>query len=472
MLRHGSDGSSQAGRGDAGNRICYRHEPMVYRLFILASVLLLSSCSSVPTADYRPMPRMPDEVHPAPISLTALQYAVPTGAQVGSLGAGLCLVKQPVGRTDLRGAIVQKDIKEAFHDTLQAEGYDTGGGDSLIFPEEIENDEARTEYRVGAQIIEARADLCEASAAVLGLTPTPGIAGKLHLKIRWHVFDSLHQTTVYHTETEGFAERRLPNPEGAALLMTDAFAMAAHNLGADPDFQRLIVDGIRPPQGRNAVQEPERPRRFNPSETVALQNRPLSHTPFTDHAEASRRTAVLVQTADGHGSGFFIAPDGYILTNAHVVGGALHVRIVTADRQAALIAEVVRSDPARDVALLRLMAPLAEPAPVLPIRTDWPTVGTRVYLVGAPRDPRLQDSVTSGIVSAWRRHFAVIGTHQDFIQSDVNAQPGNSGGPLLDENGNIVGMTDIGTEIDGNATGLNYFIPIGEALDALRVTLQ
>jgi S1-C subfamily serine protease len=197
----------------------------------------------------------------------------------------------------------------------------------------------------------------------------------------------------------------------------------------------------------------------------------LSSAPFTSHADADRRAAVMVQGGAGHGSGFFIDKRGDILTNAHVVGDALHVRIVLADREKEAVGEVLRSDKARDVALVRLMDETAVPA-VLPFRKDWPGVGEKVYAIGAPRDTRLQDSVTSGIVSAWRKNFAVMGARQDFIQSDVTVQPGNSGGPLLDQNGNIVALADAGLMSNDNSTGLNYFIPIEEALNALGITLQ
>ena len=108
----------------------------------------------------------------------------------------------------------------------------------------------------------------------------------------------------------------------------------------------------------------------------------------------------------------------------------------------------------------------------LPIRLDWPEVGEDIYAIGTPYDhKRLDGTLSKGIISAHRRNFKYEGVRQNFIQSDVEIHAGNAGGPLLDEYGNIIGITAEGyidTETSfGN--GLNLFIPIREALDTLGI---
>jgi S1-C subfamily serine protease len=175
-----------------------------------------------------------------------------------------------------------------------------------------------------------------------------------------------------------------------------------------------------------------------------------------------RRAVATVVVEGGHGSGFFVGGAGHLITNAHVVEG-LHfvtVRLVTGRE---LVGEVLRRDPERDVALVRV----EEAVPGLPVRGPEPNVGEEVYAVGAPLEKALHTTVSRGIVSAYRTDPK----GQRLIQGDVNVLPGNSGGPLVDDRGNVVGLTVSGRLLDGVPSGINFFIPIHDALDRLHVTL-
>ena len=172
---------------------------------------------------------------------------------------------------------------------------------------------------------------------------------------------------------------------------------------------------------------------------------------------------VTVRTAAGHGSGFFIDSEGYLLTNEHVVEDASLVRIILrTGRQ--VVGEVVRSDSRRDVALVRVEE---TNVPAVTVTFSEPEVGTEIFALGAPRDEELSGSVTKGIVSAYRVQDGLR-----FIQSDVNVQPGNSGGPIVNEAGQVIGITSKGMLIGGVAAGINYFIPISDALDALGIDIS
>lgn len=171
-------------------------------------------------------------------------------------------------------------------------------------------------------------------------------------------------------------------------------------------------------------------------------------------------SVVVVLTGDGHGSGFLVSNDGYILTNAHVVGSSRSVVVRWTDGFESQ-GEVIRSHEARDVALIKTNPHGRQP---LALRRGPPTPGTNVYAVGTPLDPKLQGSLTKGIVSANR-----IMDGFSFIQSDVAVTHGNSGGPLLDEKSVVVGITDLSFEPDGKPANINLFIPIGDALDFLNL---
>jgi S1-C subfamily serine protease len=125
--------------------------------------------------------------------------------------------------------------------------------------------------------------------------------------------------------------------------------------------------------------------------------------------------------------------------------------------------EVVRVDKRRDVALIKT-SPHSRPA--LALRPSLAQTGEVAYAIGSPLDPKFQGTLTRGIVSAVRIYDGL-----NFVQIDVNVNPGNSGGPLLDESGRVIAITDLGIQPQGIPTGINLFIPIGDALDFLNLKL-
>lgn len=149
--------------------------------------------------------------------------------------------------------------------------------------------------------------------------------------------------------------------------------------------------------------------------------------------------------AVGQGTGFFIHAEGYIVTNAHVVGPAREIRITTSDRRV-YAAEIVGADPETDIALLRVIAPpgarSAVRFPVLSFADSEDVLpGEWVVAIGNPFG--LNHTVTAGIVSAVGRRDMVTALqlgYADFIQIDAAINFGNSGGPLLNMQGHVIGM--------------------------------
>ena len=160
----------------------------------------------------------------------------------------------------------------------------------------------------------------------------------------------------------------------------------------------------------------------------------------------------------GVGSGFIVSPDGYILTNAHVVDGAKTVDVKLTDRRE-FVAKVIGSDPKSDVALIKIEA---KDLPVVRIgRAADVKPGQWVVAVGSPFG--FENSVTAGIVSAKSRSLPGDG-YVPFIQTDVAVNPGNSGGPLFDMNGNVVGINSQIYSQTGGYMGLSFAIPIDAAM--------
>ncbi|RPH66385.1 MAG: Do family serine endopeptidase [Burkholderiales bacterium] len=160
----------------------------------------------------------------------------------------------------------------------------------------------------------------------------------------------------------------------------------------------------------------------------------------------------------GQGSGFIVSEDGLILTNAHVVRDARNVTVKLADRRE-FEASVLGVDPATDVAVLRIQASglptvqLGDPSQL--------AVGDYVLAIGSPFG--FEQSATSGIVSAKGRSLPGD-TFVPFIQTDVAVNPGNSGGPLFDARGRVVGINSQIYSRTGGYQGLSFAIPIDVAV--------
>ena len=159
----------------------------------------------------------------------------------------------------------------------------------------------------------------------------------------------------------------------------------------------------------------------------------------------------------GAGSGFIVSPDGVILTNAHVVRDADEVTVKLQDRRE-YRAKVLGSDPKTDVAVLKIDA---KNLPVVPLgNTRNLQVGEWVLAIGSPYG--LESTVTAGVVSAKGRNIDQNGVQ--FIQTDVAVNPGNSGGPLFNTRGEVVGINSQIYSQTGGYQGLSFAIPIDVAV--------
>ena len=164
------------------------------------------------------------------------------------------------------------------------------------------------------------------------------------------------------------------------------------------------------------------------------------------------------QEQAGLGSGVIISPDGYILTNNHVVEGADDIEVTLTDSRQAK-AKIIGTDPETDLAILRIEL---DKLPVIVLgNSDDISVGDRVLAIGNPFG--VGQTVTSGIISALGRSQLGINTFENFIQTDAAINPGNSGGALVDINGNLVGINTAIYSRSGGSMGIGFAIPVSTA---------
>jgi serine protease Do len=171
------------------------------------------------------------------------------------------------------------------------------------------------------------------------------------------------------------------------------------------------------------------------------------------------------QRSMGQGSGFIISPDGYIMTNNHVVGDADQVTVTLLDGRE-YKAKLIGTDPPTDVAIIKIDE---TDLPFLGFAdSDKLEVGDWVLAFGNPFG--LSHTLTAGIVSAKGRSGMGLNEYENFIQTDAAINPGNSGGPLVDLDGKVVGMNTAIFSRNGGYMGIGFAIPINMA-DRIRQQL-
>jgi serine protease Do len=194
---------------------------------------------------------------------------------------------------------------------------------------------------------------------------------------------------------------------------------------------------------------------------MAFDNQGDQNDPFQDFFRQFRGNVPRTFRTESLGSGFIIRPDGYIVTNNHVVDGASDVTVKLSDGRH-FPAKVVGRDKRTDLALLKIDA---RDLPVIAFGdSDKLQVGEPVMAIGNPFG--LEGTVTTGIVSAKGRVIGE-GPYDDFIQTDASINPGNSGGPLVNQAGQVVGIDTAIVSQSGGSVGIGFAIPINGAKSIL-----
>jgi serine protease Do len=184
------------------------------------------------------------------------------------------------------------------------------------------------------------------------------------------------------------------------------------------------------------------------------ENGPQGQDPFEQFRRFFGQNMPREYKQHGLGSGVIVSPDGYILTNNHVVGNAEDIHVTLMDKRE-FTAKVIGKDPKTDLALIKIDS--KEPLPVAPLGdSNYAEVGDWVIAIGNPFGFSL--TVTAGIVSAKGRILG--GDYDDFIQTDASINPGNSGGPLFNSTGQVIGINSVIYSKTGTNNGIGFAIPI------------
>jgi serine protease Do len=335
------------------------------------------------------------------------------------------------------------DLERIFRAEIATAGMAVSGDPTNLF----EQDRKSSDIQVGALVTALEATFCAKKSlkdAVLE-NDRLTISGSARMTIEWQVYSALQGKVIARVPTTGSYETKAGLDGGNVVIIQRAFADSVRALASNSAFRQAVMTSEAATLSPRATSLP------------ILAARPGSRTP----AEASSAVA-QVFVGEATGSAFLISPEGYLLTNHHVVGDASRVRLRWSDRTE-VIADVVRSDRRRDVALLHIASATRS---ALTVRRDQPAAGEPVIAIGTPLSNDFLNTVTRGVVSGGR-----VVEGQSFVQSDVAVDHGNSGGPLLDDKGRVIAITDWGYAPDGVSHNLNFFIPIDDALKALAIDL-
>ena len=192
---------------------------------------------------------------------------------------------------------------------------------------------------------------------------------------------------------------------------------------------------------------------------------------FNPHAGDPRFEPFLGQRRNepqaGLGSGVIVSPEGYLLTNHHVVEGADEIEVLLPDGRQ-LQARVVGTDPETDLAVLKVQA---ERLSVITFgRSSGLHVGDAVLAIGNPFN--VGQTVTAGIVSALGRNRLGLSTFENFIQTDAAINPGNSGGALVNATGQLVGINTAIFSRSGGSLGIGFAIPADTAREVMEALIR
>ena len=272
-------------------------------------------------------------------------------------------------------------------------------------------------------------------------------SGPLDASIDWVFLSGMRQDSVLHTVP--MRTRLDLVTTHRTEVMTELLRHAARRLAEDPDLPAVLA-GIH----KEAVLAGR-------GEAISVKTpAPLAFEGRKDMLSTLVKAVTTIQTSDGHGSGFLITNDGYIITNEHVVEKDPVVK-VRFEQGFTLDGRVVKVNRDLDLALVKVDA---TDLPALSIGDDTGLLlGEELFAIGTPLDVSLGQSVSRGILSGTREI-----EDRRLLQTDVSINPGNSGGPLVDENGKVVGVATLKLSGEG-LEGLGFAVPISVALDMLNL---
>jgi len=406
-------------------------------LCYLAISLLLFGCATSPLGQPKSAPRsislMPEGSEP--ISFARAIIRIPAGTQVGnefpakgSKGAKPIYWKINLSFSD-------DELNLTAIDEIEKYGYTALGADQVLFGTSARS---KPRFLLGAVITEL---------AHNRYMPEAGNFSSTFMAVEWQLYDNELGKTVFKAKTRATIRKKNDLSTGTIFL---SFAKSLDDLLTQKEFAVLVAKrtkSVIPPkqQGGTLV---------CPCTSSGILSLP-------ENLERALEAIAVVKTGGSVGTGVIISREGFILTAHHVVQDAEEV---WAEMKSGLSLEatIVRFDAEYDLALLKLTG---KGHACLPLRTgSRPAIGEEVFAVGTPAGV-YDFSVSKGVISAVRE----MGGGKTLLQTDASVNSGNSGGPLLDKFGRVVGIVTWKLRPDQGYEGIAFAVPADAAIKRLNL---
>jgi S1-C subfamily serine protease len=384
----------------------------------------------------------------AKLEVDPIKLGLLPGDNIGTTTVGdSCSSAKPVTVTEGLLGSYGKFVASLAKQSLKSHGYPLASqAQTNAFDTEVKDLPA---WRIGAVLEGLKLQVCSGK---------DGQEGWVYARFAWALYSSQAQEVVFQRTTEGFYFSKSKIPD----LSSRAFTVSFENFLASPEL--LAALSAAPPASDKpaAAANTSTASVATPATAAPRALQLAGGTMASGGAQKNqarlRAAVVTIESSKGTGSGFYIDRQGYLLTNFHVVQGAKFVKIKLQNGDK-MVAEVVKANEHDDVALLK--SPPVEFEP-LTVRSDALEVGEEVFAVGTPLG-LLDSTMTRGVLSADRK---IQGLH--LLQSDAAVTFGSSGGPLLDGNGQVIGIT---RAVLAGIGGFNIFVPVQDALKVLDIDI-
>lgn len=288
------------------------------------------------------------------------------------------------------------------------------------------------------------------AANIQSLTQIPNDLLSVELEIQWEVLDYYKQK-IYTATTNEKSDQFAVNYASNKFHFENFFKEAMQ------DNLEYSLIKVRKELAAKGLLKTTSGAKEAPMAAISI--------PKPQVAENSRindfmKSAVTIKVDDGHGSGAIISSDGYIVTAYHVVVGMKKIEVVFNDGTKA-DAQLIRKSEDADVALIKVAKTDLVPLPLSNVKD--PEIGVDVWAIGTPKSVELGQSVSKGVLSGLRKANGV-----SHLQTDVSINGGNSGGPLINKQGTILGivtskLVGVGTE------GVGFAIDASEVIERLKI---
>jgi len=366
------------------------------------------------------------------VSFHKVIFRVDRGKEVGKHHDGLARVPQSTYTWGSGISIGSDDFKIHANEELINYGYSVPSGGDLLFSSDRTG---KARYQIGAEIEDITFNT---------YAPLAGDFGEASVEVQWQIYDSFASKVVYKSHNSGYA--RSSNDSGVII---DAFLNSLNKIMSKNEFASLLQKDTQS-SGDGASQ-------YN---KLTINNNETTTHALPENVDQVNKAVVTIESGFTHGSGFFVDSNGHLLTAAHVVSGLDNVQVRT-NQGFTLPAKVLRINENSDVALLKVDG---SGFSHIEVNDKKQGQGTDTFAIGTPLDKSLSNSISKGIISSYRTVGGV-----PFLQTDTSLNPGNSGGPLLNSNGEAIGIVSWKYS---QGEGVAFCVGIEHASDVLNINYK